>query len=133
MKFILLLKTEENSAAGAPPQALMDAIFKRGEEMTEAGVLLDTAGLAPSAMGARVRLAGGKVTVTDGPFTEAKELIASYAMIEVSSREEAIEMAKDFLDMHREHWEGWEGESEVRQVFGPEDFGPEFVPAPEKK
>ena len=58
MRFILLLKTEENSAAGAPPQALMEAIFQRGEEMTKAGVLLDTAGLAPSAMGARVRLAG---------------------------------------------------------------------------
>ncbi|MGI8331715.1 YciI family protein [Actinomadura scrupuli] len=124
MRFILLLKTEENSAAGAPPQALMDAIAQRGEEMAKAGVLLDTGGLAPSATGARVRLAGGKVTVTDGPFTEAKELIASYAMIDVPSRDEAIEMARAFMDLHREHWAGWEGESEVRQVFGPQDFAP---------
>lgn len=82
-------------------------------------MLLDTAGLAPSAMGARVRLSGGKLNVTDGPFTETKELIASYALIEAASMEEAIEHASEFMDLHRVHWEG---ESEVRRVFGPEDF-----------
>ncbi|MBC6459451.1 YciI family protein [Actinomadura sp. HBU206391] len=128
MRYILLLKTEENPAIGAPPRELMDAITEYGEEATKAGVLLDTAGLAPSATGARVRLSGGRISVTDGPFTESKEMIASYALIEVNSREEAIKAATDFMELHRRHWAGWDGESEVRKLFGPEDFGPGAAP-----
>ncbi|MGV9776283.1 YciI family protein [Streptosporangium sp. NPDC003464] len=122
MRYILLLKTEENSALGAPPKELMDAIAKHGEEMAKAGVLLDTGGLAPSATGARIRLSEGKLTTTDGPFTETKELIASYALVQVKSKEEAVELAARFLRLHQEHWAGWEGESEVRKLLGPEDF-----------
>lgn len=80
------------------------------EEMAKAGVLLATDGLQPSSKGARVRISGGKFTVTDGPFTEAKELIAGYAIVQVKSKEEAIEHAKRFLTLVGE------GESEIRQM-----------------
>jgi hypothetical protein len=106
-----------------PPPELMGAIMQLGDEATKAGALLDTAGLAPSTQGARVSLAGGKITVTDGPFTEAKEMI-SYALYQVRSREEATEWANRFLQLHRDLWPGWEGDADVLRVFGPEDFGP---------
>jgi len=99
-----------------PPPELFEAIMKLGGEATEAGVLLDTAGLLPSAAGARVALAGGKVTVTDGPFTESKELI-SYAQYEVRSKEEAIEWASRFIKLHRDHWAGWTGSTDILQVM----------------
>ena len=120
MRFLILLKCQESTET--PPASLMEAIFKLGEEQTKTGTLLDTGGLAPNAQSARVRLADGKISVTDGPFTESKELIASYAMFELNSREEAVQAAKDFLQLHKDHWPGWEGESEIRQVFGPGDF-----------
>jgi hypothetical protein len=74
-------------------------------------------------MGARVRLSGGKLSVIDGPFAEAKEVIGGYAVFELSSKEEAIEAGKRFMDLHKEHWPGWEGETEIRQVFEAPDFG----------
>jgi hypothetical protein len=121
MRYIVLLKSTQ--PATPPPPELMDAIAKLGGEATSAGALLDTAGLAPSAQGARVQLAGGKLSVTDGPFAEAKEMI-SYALYQVRSKEEATEWTVRFLKLHRDHWEGWEGEAEVLRVFGPEDFAP---------
>jgi hypothetical protein len=107
----------------------MEAIMALGAEATRAGVLLDTQGLAPSAAGARVELAGGQLSVTDGPFTEAKEII-SYALYDVRSIQDAVEWASRFLAIHRDLWPGWEGDAEIRRVFGPEDFGPPG-PAPE--
>jgi hypothetical protein len=101
----------------------MAAIAKLGEQASKAGVLLDTAGLAPSAAGARIELRGGSIGVSDGPFTEAKELV-SYAIYQVSSKEEAVEWASRFLRAHAEHWPGYEGEVQVLKVLGPEDFGP---------
>ena len=97
--------------------------MKLGGEATAAGALLDTAGLAPSGAGALVELAGERLSVTDGPFAEAKELI-SYALYEVRSKEEAVEWTSRFMKLHRDLWEGWEGESTVLKVLGPEDFGP---------
>ena len=79
-------------------------------------------GLGPTALGVRVRLSGGKVTVTDGPFTEAKEVVGGYAQFELKSKEEAVESAVRFMELHKKHWPGWEGETEVRQMFGPEDL-----------
>ena len=106
-----------------PPPDLMEAIMKLGEEATRAGVLLDTQGLAPSAAGGvRVALSGGQLSVTDGPFTEAKELV-SYAVYELRTKEEAVEWASRFLALHRDLWPGWDGDTEIRRVFGPEDFG----------
>jgi hypothetical protein len=120
MRYMILLKGIQ--PANPPPPGLLDAIVKLGEEATAAGALLDTAGLAPSAAGAQVRLYGGELSVTDGPFTEAKETI-SYALYQVRSKEEAVEWASRFVKLHRDLWEGWEGEADVLKVFGPEDFG----------
>jgi hypothetical protein len=120
MRYMILLKGTQ--PATPPPPELMDAIMKLGAEATAAGALLDTAGLAPSVAGARVRLSGGTVSVTDGPFAEAKETI-SYALYQVRSKEEAVEWASRFIKLHRDLWEGWEGEADVLKLFGPEDFG----------
>ena len=121
MRYLVLLEGVQPETP--PPAELMEAIMQLGDEATKAGALLDTAGLAPSAAGARVRLAGGALSVTDGPFTEAKEMI-SYALYEVRSKEEAVEWASRFMALHRDLWEGWEGDADVLKVFGPEDFGP---------
>jgi hypothetical protein len=120
MRYLIMLKGTQ--PATPPPAELMEAIMSLGAEATAAGALLDTAGLAPSAAGAQVRLYGGKLSVTDGPFAEAKETI-SYALYQVQSREEAVEWASRFLTLHRDLWEGWEGEADVLKVFGPEDYG----------
>jgi hypothetical protein len=117
MRFMTLVKSTETSAP--PPQALMDAIGKLGEEAARKGVMVEMGGLLPTAMGARVRLAGGRLTVTDGPFTEAKEVIGGYAVYAVKSREEAIEWTRRFMALHQEHWKGWEGEVELRQLYDP--------------
>jgi hypothetical protein len=121
MRYLILLKAAQS--ATPPPPELMDAIAKLGEEATNAGALLDTAGLAPSADGARVQLAGGQLSLTDGPFAEAKEMI-SYALYQVRSKEEAVDWASRFMKLHRDLWPGWEGDADVLRVFGPEDFGP---------
>jgi hypothetical protein len=121
MRYLTLLRAVQSSTP--PPPELMDAIMKLGDEATKSGALLDTAGLAPSAAGARVRLASGELSVTDGPFTEAKEMI-SYALYQVRSKEEAVEWASRFVRLHRDLWPGWEGDVDVLKVFGPEDFGP---------
>jgi hypothetical protein len=122
MRYLIVLKGTQ--PAEPPPPALMDAIMKLGAEATASGALLDTAGLAPSAAGgALVSLSGGHLSVVDGPFAEAKEFI-SYAIYEVRSKEEAVEWTSRFLRLHQELWPGWEGESYVLKVMGPEDFAP---------
>jgi hypothetical protein len=120
MRFMMIVKHTEKQ--GPPPKSLMDAIAKAAEEETKAGTMLGNGGLLPTAQGARVRLSGGKVSVIDGPFTEAKEIIGGYAQFELKSKEEAIESAVQFMELHKKHWPGWEGETEVRQMFGPDDF-----------
>jgi hypothetical protein len=122
MRFMMLVKSAENS--GPPPKALMDAIGKQAEEAIKAGRMLQSGGLAPTAMSSRVRLSQGKLTTIDGPFAEAKEVVGGFAVFEFNSREEAIESALNFMELHRQHWPGWDGETEVRQIFGPEDFPP---------
>jgi hypothetical protein len=117
MRFMTLVKSAETSAP--PPQALMDAIGKLGAEAAGTGVMVEMGGLLPTAMGTRVRLAGGKLTVTDGPFTEAKEVIGGFAVYAVTSKEEAIEWTRRFMALHQEHWKGWEGEVELRQMYDP--------------
>ena len=117
MRFIMMVKTAERS--GPPPKELMDAMGKLAEEATKAGEMIESGGLGPTAAGVRVRLTGGKITVTDGPFTEAKEVSGGYAIFELKSKEEAIERTQRFMELHHKHWPGWEGETEIRQVFGP--------------
>lgn len=115
MRFMIMIKSAEN--AGPPPKALMDAIGRAGAEAMRAGTLVETGGLFPSPMGARVRLRKGALNVTDGPFTEAKEVVGGYAVWNVKSKAEAVDAAVRFMEMHKEHWPGWEGEAEVRQIF----------------
>jgi hypothetical protein len=120
MKFMILVKHAENS--GPPPKELMDAIAVIAEEAVQNGTMLGNGGLAPTAQSTRVRVSKGQLTVTDGPFTEAKEVIGGYAQFELKSKEEAVKGAVRFMELHRKYWPGWEGEAEVRQIFGPEDF-----------
>jgi len=120
MKFMMIVKHAEKQ--GPPPKQLMDAIATLAGEAVKAGTMLGNGGLGPTALGARVRLSGGQLTVTDGPFTEAKEVVGGYAQFEFKSKEEAVESAVRFMELHKKHWPGWEGETEVRQIFGPEDF-----------
>ena len=122
MRFMMLVKSDEN--AGPPPKSLMDAIAKLAEEAIKAGRMILSGGLAPTAMSSRVRLSQGKLTTIDGPFTETKEVIGGFAVFEFKSREEAIESAVNFMELHKQHWPGWDGETEVRQIFGPEDYPP---------
>ena len=122
MQFMMIVKSAERS--GRPPQALMEAIDKLGQEAVKAGTMVASGGLAPTAMSTRIRLSQGQVTKIDGPFTEAKEVIGGYAVFELKSKEEAIEGALRFMELHKKHWPGWEGETEIRQIFGPEEFAP---------
>ena len=122
MRFMMMVKANKDTEAGVmPDEKLIAAMVKYNEELAKAGVLLDLSGLQPTSKGARVRFSGGKRTVIDGPFAETKELIAGYWLIQVKSKEEAIEWAKR---CPAPHGEATEGEIEIRQLFELEDFGP---------
>ncbi len=124
MRFMILLKANEETEAGVmPSEELLAEMGRYNEEMVKAGVLLAGEGLHPSSKGARVKFSGGERTVVDGPFTEAKELIAGYWLIQVKSREEAIEWVKRCPNPLED-----EAEIEIRQVFEAEDFGEELTP-----
>ena len=116
MKYLMLIKHTESYRSEAIPQALMEAMGQFVTESFNSGVLKDTAGLKPTAEGFRVRSAGGQLKVTDGPFTETKEVVGGYAMVEVPSKEKALEVARQFMDLHRVHWPAFEGECEVRPL-----------------
>jgi hypothetical protein len=121
MRFMMIVKASKDSEAGIlPDEKLLAAMAKYNEELVKAGVMIDGLGLQASSKGARVKFAGGKVTVVDGPFPETKELIAGYWMIQVKSKQEAIEWAKR---VPAPHGEGNEAEIEIRQVFELDDFG----------
>lgn|SRR5215469_17910194 len=120
MRFMMMVKHAENQ--GAPPKELMEAMAAISEEAVKKGAMVLSGGLAPLAVSARVRVSQGKVITTDGPFAETKEVVGGFAIIEYNSRQEAIEGARMFMDLHRKHWPGWEGETEVRQLFNPEDY-----------
>jgi hypothetical protein len=120
---MMLVKSAEENL-GLPPKPLMDAIGKMAEEATRAGLMIESGGLAPTAMSSRVRVSKGKLSTIDGPFMESKEVVGGYAVFEFPSKEKAIESAVNFMELHRQHWPGWDGETEVRQIFGPEDYPP---------
>jgi hypothetical protein len=120
MKFMMIVKASKESEAGImPSEGLLSAMGKYNEELMKAGVLLDLAGLQASSKGARIKFSGGKRTVIDGPFAETKELIAGYWIIQVKSREEAMEWAKRVPAPQEDQ----EGEIEIRQFFELDDFG----------
>lgn len=121
MKFMMIVKANKDSEAGKmPSEELLAAMAKYNEELVKAGVVVDLTGLQPSSKGARVQFSGGKVTVVDGPFAETKELIAGYWLINVKSREEAIDWAKRAPNPYGPDGEG---HIEIRQLFELEDFG----------
>jgi hypothetical protein len=113
------IRHSEAYRESAPPPALMDAMGKFIERSLKDGTLVETGGLLPSKEGSRVRLAGGKITVTDGPFSESKEVIGGWAILKADTRAEAVRIATEFMDLHRKHWPGFEGESELRPMFDP--------------
>ena len=123
MRFMIIRRADKNTEAGVmPQQELLAAMMKYNEELVKAGVMLQGEGLHPTAKGSRVTFKAGKPLVTDGPFTETKELIAGFTMIQVRSKEEALEWVK--------RWPVEDGDVtlEIRQVFEAEDFGDEFSP-----
>ena len=116
MKFLMMIKHSESYRNEEIPQALMDAMGEFIGESMKRGMLKDTAGLKPTSEGFRIRLSKGQLKVSDGPFTEAKEVIGGYAVVEAPSKKDALEMARQFMELHRVHWPSFEGESEVRPL-----------------
>ena len=124
MRFMLIVKATKDSEAGVlPDETILTEMGKFNEELVKAGVLLAGEGLQASSKGARVRFSGTKRTVIDGPFAEAKELVAGFWLIQVRSKEEAIEWVKRCPNPHK-----GESEIEIRQIFEPEDFGAALKP-----
>src|SRR5436853_7742521 len=103
MKYLTFIRHPESYRQSPPPQALMEAMGKFVEKSLKDGTLVDTGGLLPSKDGVRVRLANGKIKVTDGPFTESKEVIGGWAIVNAGSREEAVRIAVEFMELHRKH------------------------------
>lgn len=120
MRFMSMIRIQENTGQ-APSEQLMNDMGKLIEEMTRTGQLVSTAGLRPTSEGVRVRLRRGKLSTIDGPFTETKEVIGGYAVLEAKSKAEAVELTERFLRIHGNEWDI---ECEVRQLDGPE-FGSE--------
>jgi hypothetical protein len=122
MRFMIIVKGNADTEAGVmPPEQLFTAMVDYHEQLARAGVLLDASGLQPTSNGARIKYSGGKRTVIDGPFAETKELVAGYTLIQVKSKDEAMEWARRFP---APHGETAEGEIEIRQLFELEDFAP---------
>jgi hypothetical protein len=116
MRFLSMIRVQENTGK-QPSERLMTEMGQLMTEMKSEGKLLDTAGLAPTATSKRVRLHGGRISVVDGPFAEAKEVVGGYAMLDAKSLDEAIALTRRFVELHVA--DGWEIECEVRQVFEP--------------
>ena len=116
MRYMMFIKHPADYDVSDVPPALFPAMGELVEEYTTNGMLIDGAGLQPLAKGTRVRVAGGKITVTDGPFSEAKEVVGGYALIEAKTHAEAVALATKFMELHRTHWPEFEGESEIRPL-----------------
>ena len=119
MKYLTFIRHPESYRESQPPAALMEEMGKFVQKSLKSGTLVDTGGLLPSKDGVRVRLSKGKITVTDGPFSESKEVIGGWAILQTNSKAEAIQIATEFMELHRKHWPGFEGESELRPIFDP--------------
>ena len=125
MRYMMIVKGDENfEASGPPPQALMTAIDKLMADTAKTpGKMVSTGGLHHTSKGAKVLLRNGKLSVVDGPFSESKEVIGGFAIMDLASKEEAIAESKKFMELHRLHWPTWNGESEIREMMeGPPDF-----------
>ena len=116
MRYMMFIKHPGDYDISNVPQSLFGAMGEFVEENIKKGVFIDGAGLKPLAKGTRVRLSGGKIKVTDGPFAEAKEVVGGYSLIEAKTHAEAVALATKFMDLHRIHWPEFEGEAEVRPL-----------------
>jgi hypothetical protein len=124
MRYMTFVRLSESFRESGPPQELMEAMGKLVERLTREGKFVDGAGLLPSKDGVRVRIAKGKLTVIDGPFTETKEVVGGYAILETESRAEALRIQSEFMELHRRYWPEFEGESELRPIFAPVEGQP---------
>jgi len=120
MRFMTLVMATEGQ--GFPPPSLFEAIGELEKEARAQGVFVDQGGLMPTSGATRVRLSGGKITVTDGPFAEAKEVLGGFAIFNLRSKDEALDWCKKFMELHKQHWPGWEGVTEIRQMHELADF-----------
>jgi len=116
MKYLSFVRSSEKYRDVHPPAAMMEAMGKLIEKFSKEGALVDTGGLAPSREGFRMRLANGKLTTTDGPFSESKEIIGGWAILQANSKEEILRLTTEFMDLHRKYWPDFEGECEVRPI-----------------
>jgi hypothetical protein len=122
MRYMMIVRGSENFAAsGPPPAALVEAVGRLGEEAARKGTMVSFGGLKPTSSGARIRLTNGKLVTTDGPFVESKEVIGGFSIFNLASKEEALEEARKFMELHRVHWPNWEGEIEIRLMYEEND------------
>ena len=116
MRYMMFIKHTEDYRNAEVPTSLYEEMGKFIEETTRSGNFVSGAGLQPSFAGTRVKLKGGKITVVDGPFTESKEIVGGYSIIDAKTREEAMTLARRFMELHLKHWPTFEGECEVRPL-----------------
>ena len=116
MRYMMFIKHTEDYRTQEVPASLFKAMDEFVGASLKSGALVDTAGLQPTSAGVKIGLRGGKIKVTDGPFSESKEIVGGYAIVEAKSKEEAVELARQFMDLHRIHWPAFEGECEVRPL-----------------
>jgi hypothetical protein len=122
MRYMVFVKMAED--VGDAPPALVEAMGREMGEAFAAGSMIDAGGLYPTAQSTEMRLTGGTISTSDGPYAEAKEVVGGYSIIEARTHEEAVQGARRVLELHLEHWPGWEGSVEVRRISGPEDGPP---------
>ena len=116
MKYLSFIRSSEKYRDTQPPAAMMEAMGKLIEKFTREGALVDTGGLTPSRAGFRIRSADGKLTATDGPFSESKEVIGGWAILKADSKAEIVRLATEFMELHRKYWPDFECECEVRPI-----------------
>ena len=114
MRYMMFIKHTEDYRNAEAPASLYEEMGKFIEETTKSGNFVGGAGLQPTSAGSRVRLSKGKITIMDGPFTESKEIVGGYSIIDAKTREEALDLARRFMELHLKHWPTFEGECEVR-------------------
>jgi hypothetical protein len=119
VKYFTFIRHAESQREGGPPAPLLEAMGRFVQKSLQDGSLVDTGGLLPSKDGFRVRLTKGAISMTDGPFMETKEVIGGWAIINADSKDDAIRIAEEFMELHRIHWPEFEGEAEVRPMFDP--------------
>ncbi len=122
MRYMVFVKMAED--VGEPPAELQEVMGREMAEAFASGSMVDAGGLYPTAQSTEIRLTGGTITTTDGPYAEAKEVVGGYSVIEAGSQEEAVQSARRVVEVHQEYWPGWEGSVEVRRISGPDDGPP---------